>query len=281
MNSLLQCMFHIPLFQKEIFEKPEVACKPISLRLSNLLLQSLSGSDVQRRDVVDLKIYIDEQLPQFKGTRQQDAQEFFQAIKGYIHRELNEASEKARLCTEVKPGDVAGQIDAYVAARTRVHHSMITRLFEGLLLNTITCPCGHERMNVEVFDEFCLHLTDTGESFKISELLSKYFQPEAIEELQCEHCGEKREASKQSVVKYFPKVLVLHVKRFAFAHNEGKKIEAEVEAELSQQVFGETYQLSGLILHKGDLSKGHYFAWCLNPDNGRWYEYNDSQVAER
>jgi ubiquitin C-terminal hydrolase len=89
MSSLLQCLFHLPQFQKELFEKPEVACKPISLRLSNLLLQSLSGSEMQRRDVIDLKVYIDEQLPQFKGTRQQDAQEFFQAIKGYIHRELN------------------------------------------------------------------------------------------------------------------------------------------------------------------------------------------------
>jgi hypothetical protein len=47
---------------------------------------------------------------------------------------------------------VPAQLEAYQSTRGRVHNSLITRLFEGLLLNSLTCACGASSLNVEVFD---------------------------------------------------------------------------------------------------------------------------------
>ena len=44
---------------------------------------------------------------------------------------------------------------------------------------------------------------------------------------------------------------------------------------------GYNYELIGVITHLGgsDMS-GHFIAYCKNPINGMWYQYNDSVVNE-
>ena len=40
------------------------------------------------------------------------------------------------------------------------------------------------------------------------------------------------------------------------------------------------YNLFAVTNHYGDLSGGHYTAFCKNADNGKWQEFNDSPVSE-
>lgn len=89
-----------------------------------------------------------------------------------------------------------------------------------------------------------------------------------------------------------PKILVIQLKRFKFGGYQGGKIMTEVELpevlDLSdlvteskdKTVAAPVYKLFGFVNHVGSLNGGHYTATCKNPDNGRWYDFNDSRVSE-
>lgn len=40
------------------------------------------------------------------------------------------------------------------------------------------------------------------------------------------------------------------------------------------------YDLYAVSNHYGSLSFGHYTAYCKNPENGNWYDFNDSSVSQ-
>jgi len=40
------------------------------------------------------------------------------------------------------------------------------------------------------------------------------------------------------------------------------------------------YTLIGTVNHGGSLSGGHYTAECMNTNNRKWYNFNDSSVRE-
>lgn len=40
------------------------------------------------------------------------------------------------------------------------------------------------------------------------------------------------------------------------------------------------YDLYAVCNHHGDMSSGHYTAFCRNPINGRWYSFDDTRVGE-
>ena len=40
------------------------------------------------------------------------------------------------------------------------------------------------------------------------------------------------------------------------------------------------YDLSGVICHHGGSGGGHYTAYCLNPIDQEWYEFDDSTVTK-
>jgi ubiquitin C-terminal hydrolase len=95
-----------------------------------------------------------------------------------------------------------------------------------------------------------------------------------------------------------PKILVLQLKRFSFGkyakHKINTKVIVEKDLNLSKflshsshsnpskgyQLTSCDYQLVGIVHHSGDIDFGHYTAECLNPCDGRWYNYNDSHVGE-
>ena len=42
---------------------------------------------------------------------------------------------------------------------------------------------------------------------------------------------------------------------------------------------GTTYELISMSIHSGGLNGGHYYAVCKNYLDGKWSEYNDSNVS--
>ena len=43
---------------------------------------------------------------------------------------------------------------------------------------------------------------------------------------------------------------------------------------------GTLYKLSGICIQSGSLGGGHYYAMCRNELDGKWWEYNDTNVSE-
>lgn len=40
------------------------------------------------------------------------------------------------------------------------------------------------------------------------------------------------------------------------------------------------YDLYGVIVHRGSLNRGHYYSYCKNDHNNKWYLFDDELVRE-
>ncbi len=84
-----------------------------------------------------------------------------------------------------------------------------------------------------------------------------------------------------------PKILIVVLKRF---QNDGSKNNTVVNfpfenLDLAGFSLGygankNKYKLRSISNHIGSLNGGHYFSYCLHPNNNKWYLFNDKIVKE-
>uniref|UniRef100_A0A1B6G0Y3 Ubiquitin carboxyl-terminal hydrolase n=1 Tax=Cuerna arida TaxID=1464854 RepID=A0A1B6G0Y3_9HEMI len=105
----------------------------------------------------------------------------------------------------------------------------------------------------------------------------------------CPRCKEKKRASKKLDLWKLPNILILHLKRFAFTEIRRGKLGIRVDypvtgLNLSNVVANKQkenliYDLIGVCNHYGNLTGGHYTAYCKNFNDNKWYSYDDSAVS--
>lgn len=130
----------------------------------------------------------------------------------------------------------------------------------------------------------------------------------------CSSCKDFKQATKKVEIWKAPDVLVFALKRFSSGRYsrdkvddlvefplegfdmepfvEGDKVEARVAREhvdgtpneqppatISPPGESLLYDLYAVSNHFGGLGGGHYTAFCKNPDNGKWYDFDDSRVS--
>uniref|UniRef100_A0A182W8G5 USP domain-containing protein n=1 Tax=Anopheles minimus TaxID=112268 RepID=A0A182W8G5_9DIPT len=148
-------------------------------------------------------------------------------------------------------------------------------------------------------------LTDSLEQYVRGEIL------EGADAYHCDKCDEKVVTVKRLCVSKLPPVLAIQLKRFeydyervcAIKYNDYfefprvldmepytvsglAKLEGEViNVEPKQEEQGSTrYQLTGIVVHSGQASGGHYYSYILhkNYENGqkKWYKFDDGEVTE-
>ncbi|MCQ2818253.1 MAG: hypothetical protein MJ252_13380 [archaeon] len=99
----------------------------------------------------------------------------------------------------------------------------------------------------------------------------------------CSTCNSFQKCVKRIQINYFPKILIIQLKRFK---NEGNvKIENFVDIPindfiLNNDIFLEHFELVGIINHFGSTDFGHYIAICKNYYDKKWYKYDDAYVYE-
>ncbi|XP_050076338.1 probable ubiquitin carboxyl-terminal hydrolase FAF [Anopheles maculipalpis] len=148
-------------------------------------------------------------------------------------------------------------------------------------------------------------LTDSLEQYVRGEIL------EGADAYHCDKCDEKVVTVKRLCVSKLPPVLAIQLKRFeydyervcAIKYNDYfefprvldmepytvsglAKLEGEViNVEPKQEEQGSTrYQLTGIVVHSGQASGGHYYSYILHKNyaNGqkKWYKFDDGEVSE-
>ncbi|XP_052894208.1 probable ubiquitin carboxyl-terminal hydrolase FAF [Anopheles moucheti] len=148
-------------------------------------------------------------------------------------------------------------------------------------------------------------LTDSLEQYVRGEIL------EGADAYHCDKCDEKVVTVKRLCVSKLPPVLAIQLKRFeydyervcAIKYNDYfefprvldmepytvsglAKLEGEViNVEPKQEEQGSTrYQLTGIVVHSGQASGGHYYSYILHKNyaNGqkKWYKFDDGEVTE-
>lgn len=131
-------------------------------------------------------------------------------------------------------------------------------------------------------------------SIKLSECLDKFIEPERMigTGFKCSGCKKKVDIEKDLTIYRFPKILVIHLKRFYHTTTRREKLNTTVNfpETLDMTAFAPhskheskrraaRYQLYGITHHSGSLYGGHYISEVYSFGDKRWYECNDSHVS--
>lgn len=263
--------------------------------------------------------------PRFDGSVQQDAQEFLRYLLLGVHDEVNRANAESRgaaASTSSSPtsghlsssriGVTSSKEDNYhsvfFAAETSqaeaawksysaFENSVVVDLFVGQLRSTLTCTvCGHNSITFDPFWDLSLPLPSGKRAPNLYHCFDIFMEEEFLdggERPRCLRCDAKRKCSKRFSVQKFPKVLVLHLKRFSSHGNLGSKINAAVDypvtdldltrfcsrGTVNRSSEAPLYDLYAVIDHSGYAGAGHYTAKCRHPYSGVWYDFNDASVT--
>lgn len=144
--------------------------------------------------------------------------------------------------------------------------------------------------------------------------LEQYVKGELLEggdAYHCDKCDKKVVTVKRLCVKKLPPILAIQLKRFEYdyervcpikfndyfefprdldmepytvmglAKQEGEMIDCDYD-EISKDVCTK-YQLTGIVVHSGQASGGHYYSYVLNRQadgTAKWYKFDDGEVTE-
>ncbi|XP_023706840.1 probable ubiquitin carboxyl-terminal hydrolase FAF-X isoform X1 [Cryptotermes secundus] len=148
-------------------------------------------------------------------------------------------------------------------------------------------------------------LLDSLEQYVKGELL------EGADAYHCEKCNKKVVTVKRLCVKKLPPILAIQLKRFEYdfervcaikfndyfefprdldmdpytvsglAKLEGEMIDCDYD-EISKEICTK-YQLTGIVVHSGQASGGHYYSYILHrhsDGSSKWYKFDDGEVSE-
>ncbi|EKX39579.1 hypothetical protein GUITHDRAFT_89035 [Guillardia theta CCMP2712] len=240
------------------------------------------------RDVLDLN-------PDYRGLGQQDAQEFLRRTLDVLHEELQESTPSP------ENGNAESKSKETHRHEKRLHNSIVLDIFAGVLISEVKCNhCGKVSVTEEpVLDQSISipskkarqRLLSAHKNYRASDCLLQYYEPEHLtgnDKYKCEHCDQFRDCTKKLSLLKPPEVLTLHLKRFRyeslFGNNMGTKISEHIQFPikgLDMRPFikeNAIYDLLAVIEHRGALHGGHYIAYIRNNSDGKWFEFNDSQV---
>ncbi|KAM9335556.1 uncharacterized protein ABDE67_020548 [Symphorus nematophorus] len=160
-----------------------------------------------------------------------------------------------------------------------------SKIFHGKLTNKIVCSaCGTETDSNGAFWHLPLALVDSySEHYSVLDGIEEYFRTSHFSgenQMYCDRCDGKSDATTKCVIKDHPKVLMLLLKRFEFDYRYMTyvKINRIVDVPCTVQIpENQKYELYAVVEHFGDLRSGHYTA--MIKDDERWYKFNDNTVT--
>ena len=229
MNSILQCLNNTTEFS-ECIRSGYININPnskfgsngeLTIELMELFKQMIFPSNFKHISPKDLKNAVIKHIPDFVEYKQQDAHEFLVRFLDRVHADLNE-------CANVPVFDPVSQdpnyydklhitsaVNRFWTLHIERNKSIITDLFGGLIVSTLTClHGGYISKALEAFTCLSLPIQDSGRT-SIAVSVNMFLKREKIEaSWQCLTCKQKRDAEKSTIIWKLPKILVIHLKRY-------------------------------------------------------------------
>ena len=261
LNSVFQQLFAIDNFQQSLltsnFEDGSV---------SNSLQSLFWKMRLTKRPYVDTadfcKIFKFNDGDDLNVYQQQDATEFFTRLMDILEEDIKTTSAQ----------------------------NFIKTNFVGSTKTRMTCnACGHTIDKEQEIN--CLQM-EVKNRANVVESLDAYTSTEALSGYKCESCGQRDTTKKQCLLGDLPPVLFMSLKRFELNYETFTREKVNTryafpeELEL-QKYMHEThwptdldnersskYSLSGIIIHSGQATAGHYYSFIRRAD-GSWEECND------
>uniref|UniRef100_A0A3P9L6G6 Ubiquitin carboxyl-terminal hydrolase n=1 Tax=Oryzias latipes TaxID=8090 RepID=A0A3P9L6G6_ORYLA len=274
MNSILQCLSNTQSLRDYCLHNLHRRDLNNNSRTNTALMEEFAkliqtlwtSSSSEAVSPSEFKTQIQRYAPRFVGYNQQDAQEFLRFLLDGLHNEVNRVSVRPRGTAEdfdhLQDEEKGKKMWSKYVER---EDSKIVDLFVGQLKSSLTCShCG---FCSTVFDPF----------WDLSLPISKT----------CYRCKARRRCTKKFTIQKFPKILVLHLKRFSEARRTSKLStfvnfplkDLDLREFASGNSTNAMYNLYAVSNHSGTTMGGHYTAYCRNPNSGEWYTFNDSRVT--
>jgi ubiquitin carboxyl-terminal hydrolase 4/11/15 len=132
-----------------------------------------------------------------------------------------------------------------------------------------------------------IKIENTTITFDLMNLLNNFIQKEILSEENnwiCPKCKKNKSSEKKIDIFTCSEILIIQLKRNNLSNlvkfpienlNIGEYVQYK---ENKQENY--LYDLFAVANHKGSLDQGHYYAYCKNKENKKWYEFNDKNVKE-
>ncbi|XP_048016297.1 ubiquitin carboxyl-terminal hydrolase 2a isoform X1 [Megalobrama amblycephala] len=302
MNSILQCLSNTQSLRDYCLHNSHRRDLNNNSRTNTALMEEFAkliqtmwtSSSSEAVSPSEFKTQIQRYAPRFVGYNQQDAQEFLRFLLDGLHNEVNRVTVRPRGNIEdfdhLSDEEKGKKMWAKYLER---EDSKIVDLFVGQLKSSLTCSeCGYCSTVFDPFWDLSLPISKKGYGevslMDCMRLFTKEDVLDGDEKPTCYRCKARRRCTKKFTVQKFPKILVLHLKRFSEARIRTSKLSTFVNFPMkdldlrefaSDRSSSAVYNLYAVSNHSGTTMGGHYTAYCCNPENGEWYTYNDSRVT--
>lgn len=188
--------------------------------------------------------------------------------------------------------NLVDQLDGHLARRG--YPRLLSAVFGGVITDVkkIKSGCDHVYERDEIFITLSLDIRNqTNLRCSLDQLISA----ELLEEYNCDKCSEKRQCIKRGLFKTLPNVLVFQLKRFDYDWERQMPIKFndlfEFPATLDMAPYTldfardgsgppQMYRLSGVLVHSGQASGGHYYSFVRAPTGQGWLKFDDTEVSE-
>ncbi len=132
-----------------------------------------------------------------------------------------------------------------------------------------------------------IKIENTTITFDLMNLFNNFIQKEILSEENnwiCPKCKKNKSSEKKIDIFTCSEILIIQLKRNNLSNlvkfpienlNIGEYVQYK---ENKQENY--LYDLFAVANHKGSLDQGHYYAYCKNKENKKWYEFNDKNVKE-
>ncbi|XP_027031033.1 ubiquitin carboxyl-terminal hydrolase 2a isoform X1 [Tachysurus fulvidraco] len=302
MNSILQCLSNTRSLRDYCLHNSHRRDLNNNSRTNTALMEEFAkliqtlwtSSTSDAVSPSEFKTQIQRYAPRFVGYNQQDAQEFLRFLLDGLHNEVNRVTVRPRANTEDfdhLPDDEKGK--KMWSKYLEREDSKIVDLFVGQLKSSLTCTeCGYCSTVFDPFWDLSLPISKKGYGevslMDCMRLFTKEDVLDGDEKPTCYRCKARRKCTKKFTIQKFPKILVLHLKRFSEARVRSSKLSTFVNFPMkdldlrefaSDRSSSAVYNLYAVSNHSGTTMGGHYTAYCCNPDSGEWYTFNDSRVT--
>ncbi|XP_044057795.1 ubiquitin carboxyl-terminal hydrolase 2a isoform X2 [Siniperca chuatsi] len=300
MNSILQCLSNTHSLRDYCLHNSHRRDLNNNSRTNTALMEefakliqtmwTLSSSEAVSPS--EFKTQIQRYAPRFVGYNQQDAQEFLRFLLDGLHNEVNRVTVRPRGTVEDfdhLPDEEKGK--KMWSKYLEREDSKIVDLFVGQLKSSLTCSyCGFCSTVFDPFWDLSLPIAKGYGEVSLMDCMRLFTKEDVLdgdEKPTCYRCKARRRCTKKFTIQKFPKILVLHLKRFSEARRTSKLStfvnfpmkDLDLREFASENSINAVYNLYAVSNHSGTTMGGHYTAYCRNPNSGEWYTFNDSRVT--
>ena len=250
----------------------------------------------------------------FEGVQANDAKDLVNFLIMTLHTELNTAQNNSMNNNAINLNQTNQQLMFQIFSEDfmKNNKSIISDLFYGVNYNVIQCQgCMTKSFNYQTYFFFVFPLEEV-RIFKSQNNFNNnnfnnfnynmnfnnndiniydcFLYEQRINymtgqnAMYCNYCKQTCNSSMCTLLAFGPEIIIVILNR---GQGIQYKVKINFPIELNLYNFidfkdtGFNYELIGVITHMGgsDMS-GHFIAYCKNPINNTWYQYNDSVVNE-